>query len=109
MLAALRHRSFALFMAARFLATIAVQMEGVAVGWQVYALTRNPLDLGLIGLAQFLPFIVLVLPAGHVADRVNRRLILAMCYVVELLCAAMLLVFTLIGFKTAWPVFAVLM
>ncbi len=108
MLDALRHDNFRLFLAARLLATIAVQMQGVAVGWQVYAITGNPLDLGLIGLAQFLPFFVLVLPAGQIADRLDRRLILATCYGVEVACASLLLGFTLAGLHAAWPVFAVL-
>jgi MFS family permease len=105
---ALRHRNYSLFLAARFLATLAVQMQSVAVGWQVYALTNDPLDLGLIGLAQFLPFIVLVLPAGQIADRYDRRLIMALCYGIELICAALLFGFTWVGLTTAWPVFAVL-
>jgi MFS family permease len=105
---AFAHPGFALFLSARFLATLAVQMQGVAIGWQIYAITGNPLDLGLIGLAQFLPFVVLVLPAGHVADRLDRRRILATCYAVEVACAVLLLVFTLRGLETAWPVFAVL-
>lgn len=104
----LRHRNFALFLAARFLATLAVQMQGVAVGWQVYAITGDPLDLGLIGLAQFLPFFVLVLPAGQVADHVDRRLILVLCHITELVCAAALLAFTTAGLSSPRPVFAVL-
>lgn len=107
-LGALRHRNFRLFLAARFAATLAVQMQGVAVGWQVYSLSGNPLDLGLIGLAQFLPFSVLVLLAGQIADRANRRLILFGCYAVECLCAVLLLHFTLSGLAAAWPVFAVM-
>ena len=74
---ALTHRNFALFLGARVLAGLAVQMQGVAIGWQVYAITGKALDLGLIGLAQFLPFVVLVLPAGQVADHFNRRTIVA--------------------------------
>lgn len=108
MLSALAHRNFTLFLVARFVATLAVQMQGVAVGWQVYSITNDPLDLGLIGLAQFLPFIVLVLPAGQIADRLDRRLILATCYVVEVVCAALLLGFTVAGLTEAWPVFLVL-
>ncbi len=107
-LGALQHRNFTLYLVARFIATLAVQMQSVAVGWQVYAITGNPLDLGLIGLAQFLPFIVLVLPAGQIADRFDRRLILAACYVVEVACAALLLAFTLHGLTQVWPVFSVL-
>jgi MFS family permease len=78
------------------------------VGWQVYEITRDPLDLGLIGLSQFLPFVVLVLPAGHVADRHNRQKLLAACYALELVCALLLLAFTLSGVAVAWPVFAVM-
>ena len=75
--AVLRNRDFTRFIAARFIATLAVQMQTVAVGWQVYEVTRNPLDLGLIGLSQFLPFVLLILPAGHLADSRDRRRILA--------------------------------
>ncbi len=107
-LGALQHRNFTLYLVARFIATLAVQMQSVAVGWQVYAITNDPLDLGLIGLAQFLPFIVLVLPAGQIADRFDRRLILAACYVVEVACAVCLLAFTVYGAREVWPVFAVL-
>jgi MFS family permease len=83
-------------------------MQTVAVGWQVYEITRDPLDLGLIGLSQFLPFVVLVLPAGHVADRHNRQKLLAACYALEMVCALLLLAFTLSGLAVAWPVFAVM-
>ncbi len=83
-------------------------MQSVAIGWQVYAATGDPLDLGLIGLAQFLPFVILVLPAGQVADRMDRRLILVGCYGVEALCAGLLLVYTLSGISEVWPVFSVL-
>ena len=105
---ALRHPNFSLFLIARFCATLAVQMQGVAVGWQVYSISGNPLDLGLIGLAQFLPFSILVLVAGQIADRADRRLILFLCYVVECLCGILLLDFTLTGQQAVWPVFAVM-
>jgi MFS family permease len=104
-LAALRHRDFACYAAARFLATIAWQMLGIAVGWQVYALTHDPLQLGLVGLAQFLPFVTLVLPAGHVADRADRRFVLIGAYLLESACAAALLIFSLRGGTSTWPVF----
>ncbi|MDD5036018.1 MAG: MFS transporter, partial [Methylococcaceae bacterium] len=73
---ALRQRNFTLYLIARFCAVMAMQMQSLAVGWQVYALSGDPFDLGLIGLAQFAPFCALVLIAGQVADRVDRRLIL---------------------------------
>ena len=62
----LRHRGFALFWASRFLTTFAAQVVSVAVGWQVYDLTRNPFDLGLVGLVQFAPALLLVLVTGAV-------------------------------------------
>ena len=113
MFEAFRYPNFGLYLSARVLATLAVQMQGVAVGWQVYAITNDPLDLGLIGLAQFLPFMVFVLPAGQVADRVNRRLVLALCYALEVLCALGLLWFSLYALPgdatpQIWPVLAVM-
>jgi MFS family permease len=104
----LAYPGFVRFLSARLLASIAVQMQTVAVGWQIYAITRDPLDLGLIGLSQFLPFVLLVLPAGHVADRHNRALILSLCIALEFVCALLLLAFTLSGLAVAWPVFAVM-
>ncbi len=80
-------------------------MLDVAVGWQVYQLTRNPLDLGFVGLAQFLPFVVLVLPAGHTADRADRRLVLLAAYSVSTAAVVLLLWFTLAGGTQVWPVF----
>jgi MFS family permease len=102
----LRERDFVRFLSAKLLATFAAQMQTVAVGWQIYAITRDPLDLGLIGLSQFLPFVVLILPAGQVADHLDRRRILSLCYIAETFCAGLLLLFTARGLSVAWPVFA---
>jgi MFS family permease len=107
-LAALRYRDFALYASARFCATLAWQMLAVAVGWQVWQLTRDPLDLAFVGLAQFLPFLILVLPAGQVADRADRRLVLVGAYTAEAVCAALLFVFSAVGLTTAWPILAAL-
>ncbi len=104
----MRQPAFLRYLTARTAVSIAVQMQTVAVGWQIYALTKNPLDLGLIGLSQFLPFVLLVLPAGHVADRRNRAGILTACFLLELLCALLLFAFTLAGLAVVWPVFAVM-
>lgn len=93
--AALAYADFRRFTIGRCLATLAWQMLGVAVGWQVYSITRDPLDLGWVGLAQFLPFCLLVLPAGQLADRVDRRLVIVGAYVIESLCVITLLLFTL--------------
>jgi MFS family permease len=96
------------YLAARFLVSVAVQMQTVAVGWQVYQTTRNPLDLGLIGLSQFLPFIVLVLPAGHVADRYDRRRVMLATYLLAALASALLLAFSLAGVTSVLPIFVVM-
>ena len=101
----LRHSAFIRYLCARMLAMLAAQIQTVAVGWQVYSITRDPLDLGLIGLSQFLPFIVLVLPAGQIADRHDRRRIVMLCYATSTLCALLLLAFTVLAIKSAWPVF----
>ena len=105
---ALAYADFRHYAAARFLTTVAVQMQSVAIGWQVYEATGNPLDLGLVGLAQFLPFVILVLPAGQLADRINRQLILVLCYSVETLCAILFLGWSIWPTDVVWPVFAVL-
>jgi len=107
-LGVLRNRHLAFYLSARFLATLAVQMQSVAIGWQVYQITGSLFDLGLIGLAQFAPFLVLILWAGHVADRYNRRIIVVLCMAVQLLCSAMLIAFTASGSTVVWPVFAIL-
>ncbi|MEM7016821.1 MAG: MFS transporter, partial [Pseudomonadota bacterium] len=99
---------FRFYAVSRFFTAFAVQMQSVAVGWQVYAATGDPLDLGLIGLAQFLPFVILVLPAGQVADRMDRRFILVLCYALETVCALLLLFFTWSGMTEVWPIFAVM-
>ena len=107
-LGVLRNRNLSFYLSARFLGTLAVQMQSVAVGWQVYQITGSLFDLGLIGLAQFAPFLVLILWAGHVADRYDRRKIIVGCMLVQLLVSALLLAFTFSGSKVVWPVFAVL-
>jgi MFS family permease len=106
--ALLRNADFTRYILARFLGSLAVQMQTVAVGWQVYEVTRSPLDLGLIGLSQFLPFVLLILPAGHFADTRDRRRIITGCYVLLLLCALLLLAFSWHGLRSAWPVFGVM-
>ena len=107
-LAVLRYRGYAAYAAARFCTTLCWQMLSVAVGWEIYALTRNPLDLGYLGLVQFLPFVLLVLPGGYVADHSDRRLVLITAYTGAALCAGVLAWFSLTGLQSAWPIFAVM-
>ena len=81
--ARLLNGSFALFWSSRVLATLALQMQTVAIGWQLYSLTGSALDLGLVGLVQFVPTIVLTLVVGQVADRYDRRLVVVICEVAQ--------------------------
>jgi len=89
-------------------AIFASQMQGVAIGWQVYDMTQRPLDLGFVGLAQFLPVMALALIAGQVADRYDRRRILVVCLVLQVFCAALLLTLTVTGNSEVSWIFAVL-
>ena len=84
------HRPFVLFWRARVATVIAFQMVGVAVGWQIYALTGSAWYLGLVGLVQFLPMFLLTLVVGHVADRYDRRSVACICQVVQGLAAGLL-------------------
>jgi len=88
--AALQYRDFRLFLGARTLFTLAFQMQSVAVGWHVYALTGSALNLGYVGLAQFLPVLGFSLLTGHTADRFDRRRIVTVCYAVLGLCSVLL-------------------
>jgi MFS family permease len=106
--AAFRHRSYTLFFFARFLAAFATQIISVSVGWQMYDETGNTLYLGLIGLVQFLPALLLILVTGSVTDRYNRRMIVSVCLAVSSLCAAALLAITLLDAFVPILVFAVL-
>jgi len=102
---ALSHPDFARYAYGRFAATLAWQMIDVVLGYQMWKLTSNEAYLGYIGLAQFLPFVVLLLPGGQIADRFDRRLIIALAYSLELLAAVALLVFTLSGRTEAYLLF----
>ena len=102
----LRHRPFLLFWTSRVLSTLCFQMLAVAVGWQLYDLTGSALDLGLVGLVQFVPVLVLTLPAGHLADRADRRLVVGCCQIATALLAALLAVGTQQGWLGREAIFA---
>lgn len=111
--AAFRFSGFRLYQVARFCIVFCTEMQSVAVGWQVYEITRRPLDLGLTGLVQFLPGILLFLVAGHVTDRFDRLKILTLCYVGFAISSALLLVVALNQEAlhragTVRPIFAIL-
>jgi MFS family permease len=100
-----RHRDFALFWVAQVAGSFAVSMATVAVGWQVYAVRENPLDLGLVGLAEFLPLPLLALPAGNLADRLPRRLLYVFMLTLDVVVAFGLLGVTRAGAGNVWPFF----
>jgi MFS family permease len=104
-----RYRDFVLYQAARFLSLAGNQMQSVAVGWQVYALTGRALDLGYVGLAQFVPFFFFSLIGGHAADRFDRRRILLVCYFLQAACAGLLLLLVWKQWRDARLIYAALM
>jgi MFS family permease len=103
---AFRHRDFALFWVTLVTSSFATTMSSVAIGWQVYSVRENPLDLGLVGLAEFLPLLLLAIPAGNLADRLPRRSLYAFAIVVDAAVVASLLVVTLRGAGSVLPFFA---
>ena len=111
--AAFQFPGFRLFQIARFCIVFCTEMQSVAVGWQVYEITKRPLDLGLTGLVQFFPGFLLFLVAGHAADRFDRRKLLTLCYAGYGLSSALLLfvtmrVETLHRTGSVLPIFAIL-
>lgn len=102
-----RHRPFAFYWLSRVCSTVALQMQTVAVAWQMYDLTRNPLDLGLVGLTQFVPAALFVLVAGHVADRYDRRKVIRTCQLVSGLASATLALGTASGWMTRESLLAI--
>jgi MFS family permease len=101
-------RDFTFYLVARFFSAIAAQMIVIAVGWQVYHLSGRVLDLGLIGLSQFLPFVCLSLFAGHAADLYDRKMIILLCLLALLGCASTLFIFAHTSISSPLPIFGVL-
>jgi MFS family permease len=110
--AALRHPGFRWYILSTFVVTLASQLQAVVVGWQVYEITHDPLSLGLIGLAEALPFIACALPAGYLADRHDRRMLCVAALATLALCSLALLLFaavpTTLGQGGVWPVYGVI-
>src|SRR3972149_5751829 len=96
------------YVCARLCVVLALEMQSVAVGWRVYEITSSPLALGLTGLAQFLPGILLFLVSGHAADRLDRRTLLVTCYFGFALCSSLLLLSSVRGSHAVYPIYAVL-
>jgi MFS family permease len=102
------HRSFVAYWCARTANNAAYQMQAVAVGWQIYALTGSAFDLGLVGLVQFFPVVVLGVLIGHMADRYDRRIVVCTCQVIKALAAAVFAAGTLGDFLTRDAMLAIL-
>jgi MFS family permease len=100
--------SYVRYISARTCVVLALEMQSVAVGWRVYEITNSPLALGLTGLAQFLPGILLFLVSGHAADRWNRRRLVLVCYLGMAICSTSLLLMELRGLQSAGPIYVVL-
>jgi MFS family permease len=101
----LRYREFTLFLGSLFTTGLALQMAQVAIGWQVFHIHHKALDLGLVGLAEFIPLPLLALPAGQLADRLPRRMLLAVATALDTAVIGGLLAFTLTGPRAVWPFF----
>jgi MFS family permease len=108
-LAAFQHPGFALYASGRFFVVAALEMQSVAVGWQVYEITRRPLDLGYVGLVQFLPVVALFLVAGHVVDRFNRKTVLLLCTLGMAICSGLLIEIARSGAHNVHPIYGVLL
>src|SRR6266567_5527008 len=97
-----RDRDLYLFVTSRFISTLAIQVQSVAIGWQIYDMERTPLALGLVGLCQFLPMFLLTLPAGDITDRFNQRLVYSLAAALQGLCSALFLGLSIFHPHTAW-------
>jgi MFS family permease len=105
---ALRSRDFRFYSAARLLGIMGAEAQSVGVAWQVYEITHSALALGYTGLALFLPGIFFVLPAGHVADRYDRRTVILTCYSLQAVATSLLLWLSLRGLHNIWVVYGIL-
>src|SRR5579864_6626219 len=104
----LDNRDFRLYLMGLFVGTLAIQIQSVAIGWQVYNITSSPLALGYVGLAQFLPMAACTLPAGNIADRFERRLIIVIGYLAQAVAAGLFLALSLMKVSEMRAFYAVL-
>ncbi|HKX64290.1 MAG TPA: MFS transporter [Rhizomicrobium sp.] len=103
-----RDRDLYFFVTSRFMSTLAIQVQSVAIGWQIYDMERTPLSLGLVGLCQFLPMFLLTLPAGDITDRFNQRRVYSLAAGLQALCSAFFLLLSLYRPGSAWMYYVVL-
>ncbi|HEY4076419.1 MAG TPA: MFS transporter [Rhizomicrobium sp.] len=103
-----RARDLYFFVSSRFISTLAIQVQSVAIGWQIYDMERTPLALGLVGLCQFVPMFLLTLPAGDITDRFNQRRVYSLAAVLQATCSVLFLLLSLFRPHEAWMFYAVL-
>jgi len=103
-----RDRDLYLFVTSRFISTLAIQVQSVAIGWQIYDMERTPLALGLVGLCQFLPMFLLTLPAGDITDRFNQRRVYSLAAFLQASCSALFLALSIFTPHKALLFYAVL-
>ncbi|MDR3793629.1 MAG: MFS transporter [Terracidiphilus sp.] len=101
-------RDFRRFQLARIAAVVGYAAQSVAVAWQVYSITHRAIDLGYTGLVQFVPGLLFLLPAGHLADRFDRRKIILVCYGIQVFCTAALLEIARLRIQSVYAIFVVL-
>ncbi len=106
--AAFAHRDFRLYQASRLLITLALQVQSVAIAWYIYERTGSALDLGYVGLAQFLPGLLLALATGHAADRFDRRALVQWSYALIAVCGFLFFAETRFPVASLWPLYGVL-
>lgn len=105
---AFTYPGFGLFLTARLFTVACVEMQSIAVGWQIFQITHKPFDLGLVGLMQFVPGVLLFLVSGQTADRFPRRRVLIFCYAGYAVCSALLFLITLHGVRSVHQIYAVM-
>lgn len=103
-----RHRGFTLLLFSRVVAAFGHQMLNVSIGYLIWVLTKDALNLAFVGLAQFVPAMALALLTGHAADRFDRRYVVAVCYAVQAFCAALFVAYLVFEIQVIWPLFATL-
>ena len=107
-LAVFRHRGFTLLLFSRVVAAFGHQMLNVAIGYLIWVMTKDALNLAFVGLAQFIPAMALALFTGHAADRFDRRYVVAACYAVQGVCASLFVAYLVFEIEVIWPLFATL-
>jgi MFS family permease len=103
-----RERDLTIFLSSRFLSTIAMMVQSVAVGWQVYDIARDPLSLGLVGLSEFVPMFLLTLPAGDIVDRFDPRIVSGISLGAEAVCGVLLFALAFVHPHQVWPFYLVM-